>query len=206
MARVTVEDCLKKLDNRFDLVLVSSIRSRELATGGKEPYVDWENDKPTVVALREIAEGFVDRSILLKKPNQSQGQSQSHQSQPVVKSMESFGKPSASQEHEAISSELSNSVNASTESSQNNSASSVPLENTSSNESILQVPAASDSETFSTDLNANLMAELARELANSESSSSTALGNSEPAHPEESHSSGSSDTNEPDPKQQDTPS
>ncbi|GAA5131724.1 DNA-directed RNA polymerase subunit omega [Alloalcanivorax gelatiniphagus] len=59
MARVTVEDCLEKLDNRFELVLVSSRRARQLQTGGKEPRVAWENDKPTVVALREIAEGHV---------------------------------------------------------------------------------------------------------------------------------------------------
>lgn len=55
MARVTVEDCLEKLDNRFELVLVSSKRARQLQTGGKEPKVSWDNDKPTVVALREIA-------------------------------------------------------------------------------------------------------------------------------------------------------
>ena len=59
MARVTVEDCLEKLDNRFELVLVSSRRARQLQTGGKEPRVAWENDKPTVVALREIADGHV---------------------------------------------------------------------------------------------------------------------------------------------------
>ncbi len=64
MARVTVEDCLDKVTNRFELVLISSKRARQLATGGKEPYVDWENDKPTVVALREIAEGYIDASIL----------------------------------------------------------------------------------------------------------------------------------------------
>ncbi|MCK0536963.1 DNA-directed RNA polymerase subunit omega [Alcanivorax quisquiliarum] len=61
MARVTVEDCLEKLDNRFELVLVASKRARQLQTGGKEPRVAWENDKPTVVALREIAEGYVTR-------------------------------------------------------------------------------------------------------------------------------------------------
>jgi len=68
MARVTVEDCLDNVDNRFSLVLVASKRARQLATGGKEPYVQWENDKPTVVALREIAEGYVDQSILSRKP------------------------------------------------------------------------------------------------------------------------------------------
>ncbi|MCJ8168197.1 DNA-directed RNA polymerase subunit omega [Atopomonas sediminilitoris] len=59
MARVTVEDCLDHVDNRFELVMLSSKRARQLATGGKEPRVEWENDKPTVVALREIAEGLI---------------------------------------------------------------------------------------------------------------------------------------------------
>ncbi|MBL4865998.1 MAG: DNA-directed RNA polymerase subunit omega [Pseudomonadales bacterium] len=68
MARVTVEDCLHELDNRFDLVLVASKRARQLATGGKDAYLEWENDKPTVMALREIAEGYVGRSILDAKP------------------------------------------------------------------------------------------------------------------------------------------
>lgn len=68
MARVTVEDCLDKVDNRFSLVLIAAKRARQLATGGKDPYVAWENDKPTVVALREIAEGYVDSSILTRKP------------------------------------------------------------------------------------------------------------------------------------------
>ncbi len=57
MARVTVEDCLDKVDNRFDLVLKASGRARDLARGA-EPRVALENDKPTVVALREIAEGL----------------------------------------------------------------------------------------------------------------------------------------------------
>ncbi|MBL4679873.1 MAG: DNA-directed RNA polymerase subunit omega [Pseudomonadales bacterium] len=64
MARVTVEDCLENVENRFELVMVSSKRARQLATGGKEALVPIENDKPTVVALREIAEGFIDASIL----------------------------------------------------------------------------------------------------------------------------------------------
>jgi DNA-directed RNA polymerase subunit omega len=64
MARVTVEDCLEHVDNRFELVMVSSKRARQLAVEGKEPNVPWENDKPTVVALREIAEGHIDASIL----------------------------------------------------------------------------------------------------------------------------------------------
>ncbi|NER66158.1 DNA-directed RNA polymerase subunit omega [Pseudomonas sp. MAFF212427] len=57
MARVTVEDCLEHVANRFELVMLSTKRARQLATGGKEPTLPWENDKPTVVALREIAEG-----------------------------------------------------------------------------------------------------------------------------------------------------
>lgn len=64
MARVTVEDCLTNLDNRFELVLVASKRARQLATGGKEAGLPWENDKPTVMALREIAAGQVTRAIL----------------------------------------------------------------------------------------------------------------------------------------------
>jgi len=64
MARVTVEDCLENVDNRFQLVLVATKRARQISSGGKEPNVDWENDKPTVVALREIAEGFITRDIL----------------------------------------------------------------------------------------------------------------------------------------------
>ncbi|WP_428036817.1 DNA-directed RNA polymerase subunit omega [Amphritea sp.] len=64
MARVTVEDCLEHVDNRFELVMIASKRARQIATGGKDPKVEWENDKPTVVALREIAEQFIDVSIL----------------------------------------------------------------------------------------------------------------------------------------------
>lgn len=64
MARVTVEDCLEKLDNRFELVLVAGKRAHQLQSGAKEPRVAWENDKPAVVALREIAEGFVTRDTV----------------------------------------------------------------------------------------------------------------------------------------------
>lgn len=63
MARVTVEDCLDKVDNRFQLVLMASKRARQLSMGA-EPLVPWENDKPTVVALREIAADKITRSIL----------------------------------------------------------------------------------------------------------------------------------------------
>ncbi len=63
MARVTVEDCLDKVDNRFQLVLVATKRARQLSNG-VQPLVEWENDKPTIVALREIAEGLIGPSIL----------------------------------------------------------------------------------------------------------------------------------------------
>lgn len=59
MARITVEDCLEKVENRFQLVLLAARRARQLALGGAEPVVTWENDKPTVVALREIATGNI---------------------------------------------------------------------------------------------------------------------------------------------------
>ncbi|MDD0976276.1 DNA-directed RNA polymerase subunit omega [Pseudomonas fontis] len=64
MARVTVEDCLEHVDNRFELVMKSTKRARQLATGGKEPKLPWENDKPTVMALREIAAGIVTEEFL----------------------------------------------------------------------------------------------------------------------------------------------
>ena len=59
MARVTVEDALEQVGNRFDLILVAARRARQLANGGHDALVDIENDKPTVVALREIEKGLV---------------------------------------------------------------------------------------------------------------------------------------------------
>lgn len=70
MARITVEDCLEHVDNRFDLVLMAAKRARQLANG-VEPLVPWENDKPTVVALREIAEGLITPDIL-KEPEETE--------------------------------------------------------------------------------------------------------------------------------------
>jgi DNA-directed RNA polymerase subunit omega len=64
MARVTVEDCLGSVDNRFELVMLASKRARQIATGGKDPLVQEESDKPTVIALREIAEGLVTVDML----------------------------------------------------------------------------------------------------------------------------------------------
>jgi DNA-directed RNA polymerase subunit omega len=67
MARVTVEDCLENVANRFELVMVASKRARQMATGGKDPLVEEESDKPTVIALREIAEGYVTPDILTRE-------------------------------------------------------------------------------------------------------------------------------------------
>ena len=63
MARITVEDCLKKIDNQFDLVLTAAKRARRLANGA-DALVELENDKPTVIALREIAAGLINDEIL----------------------------------------------------------------------------------------------------------------------------------------------
>ncbi|MAR01611.1 MAG: DNA-directed RNA polymerase subunit omega [Oceanospirillaceae bacterium] len=59
MARVTVEDCLTNVENRFELVMLASKRARQIAVDGAAPMVPEENDKPTVLALREIAEELV---------------------------------------------------------------------------------------------------------------------------------------------------
>ena len=63
MARVTVEDCLSQCDNQFDLTLIAAKRARQLARGA-DAHVSWDNDKSTVVALREISEGLVDKTVL----------------------------------------------------------------------------------------------------------------------------------------------
>ena len=63
MARLTVEDCLPFIDNRFDLVLTAARRARQLAMGG-QPLVEEDNDKTTVVALREIAVGVMNPEVL----------------------------------------------------------------------------------------------------------------------------------------------
>lgn len=64
MARVTVEDCLENVANRFELVMVASKRSRQLTLGGQEAHLSWDKDKATVVALREIAENLTTPAIL----------------------------------------------------------------------------------------------------------------------------------------------
>ncbi len=63
MARITVEDCLDNIENIFEMVLVASKRARRLAHGA-DALVELENDKPTVIALREIAEGHITPAIL----------------------------------------------------------------------------------------------------------------------------------------------
>jgi len=64
MARITVEDCLEHVDNRFELVMLATRRARQLRRFGTEPLVAEENDKPTVIALREIAAGVINEEML----------------------------------------------------------------------------------------------------------------------------------------------
>ncbi|MFD2167413.1 DNA-directed RNA polymerase subunit omega [Thalassotalea euphylliae] len=77
MARVTVEDAVDKIGNRFDLVLVASRRARQIATGGKDPLVEVENDKPTVLALREIEKELITSDIMDDADRQEQVQQES---------------------------------------------------------------------------------------------------------------------------------
>lgn len=67
MARVTVEDCLEHVENRFELVMVASKRARQLATQGRDPLVAPENDKPTVIALREMAANKLSPEVLSER-------------------------------------------------------------------------------------------------------------------------------------------
>ena len=64
MARITVEDCLENVDNRFQLVMLATRRARQMYTHAAEPLLPIENDKPTVLALREIAEGLINDEML----------------------------------------------------------------------------------------------------------------------------------------------
>ena len=64
MARITVEDCLEKIPSRFDLIIMASKRARQLATTSRDPLVEWDNDKPTLVALRDIEAGLLDKETL----------------------------------------------------------------------------------------------------------------------------------------------
>ncbi|WP_413113183.1 DNA-directed RNA polymerase subunit omega [Thaumasiovibrio sp. DFM-14] len=72
MARVTVQDAVEKIGNRFDLVLVAARRARQMQTGGKDPLVPEENDKTTVISLREIEEGLINKDVLDARERQEQ--------------------------------------------------------------------------------------------------------------------------------------
>ncbi|ACY50026.1 DNA-directed RNA polymerase subunit omega [Vibrio parahaemolyticus] len=72
MARVTVQDAVEKVGNRFDLVLIAARRARQMQTGGKDALVPEENDKPTVIALREIEEGLITKEVLDARERQEQ--------------------------------------------------------------------------------------------------------------------------------------
>ncbi|SCX52014.1 DNA-directed RNA polymerase subunit omega [Nitrosospira sp. Nsp1] len=67
MARITVDDCLKRISNRFDMTLVATVRARQLSVGGT-PMVEPARDKPTVIALRELAQGRVGVELLTTGP------------------------------------------------------------------------------------------------------------------------------------------
>lgn len=71
MARITVDDCLVNVSNRFELVALASRRARQLADGA-EPLVEEENDKPTVIALREIAAGLISNDVLDRQEAESE--------------------------------------------------------------------------------------------------------------------------------------
>ncbi len=79
MARVTVEDAVEQIGNRFDLVLVAAKRARQLATEGKDPLVDMGNNKPTVTALREIEQGLVNYDTLEAQALAEQQRAQSEE-------------------------------------------------------------------------------------------------------------------------------
>ena len=84
MARVTVQDAVEKIGNRFDLVLVAARRARQMQTGGKEPLVPEENDKTTVIALREIEEGLINTQILDVRERQEQQEQEAAELQAVT--------------------------------------------------------------------------------------------------------------------------
>jgi len=68
MARVTVEDCLDQVENRFELVLLAAKRARQIANGA-EPTIPANKEKPTVIALRELAAGTIDKDTVMSDPN-----------------------------------------------------------------------------------------------------------------------------------------
>ncbi len=81
MARVTVEDAVQQVGNRFDLILMAARRARQIAVQGKEPLVAPENDKPTVIALREIEAGLMSNELMDAGDRQEQ---QEHEAQQVA--------------------------------------------------------------------------------------------------------------------------
>jgi DNA-directed RNA polymerase subunit omega len=95
MARITVEDCLDNVDNRFELVMISSKRARQLQIEGKHPLVSVDNDKPTVIALREIAEGLIDADILVAKPRMEleQAEQELEQAEQELEAVANASKP-----------------------------------------------------------------------------------------------------------------
>ena len=64
-----VEECLERIDNRFELVMIAAKRARQMATGGRDPLVDEQSDKPTVIALREIEDGLVNEEFFQGAPD-----------------------------------------------------------------------------------------------------------------------------------------
>ncbi len=84
MARVTVQDAVEKIGNRFDLVLVAARRARQMQVGGKDPLVPEENDKATVIALREIEEGLITNQILDVRDLQEQQEQEAAELQAVT--------------------------------------------------------------------------------------------------------------------------
>ncbi|EGA6660108.1 TPA: DNA-directed RNA polymerase subunit omega [Klebsiella pneumoniae] len=84
MARVTVQDAVEKIGNRFDLVLVAARRARQMQVGGRDPLVPEENDKTTVIALREIEEGLINNQILDVRERQEQQEQEAAELQAVT--------------------------------------------------------------------------------------------------------------------------
>lgn len=84
MARVTVQDAVEKIGNRFDLVLVAARRARQIQVSGKDPLVAEENDKYTVIALREIEEGLITNQILDLRDRQEQQEQEAAEIQTVT--------------------------------------------------------------------------------------------------------------------------
>lgn len=84
MARVTVQDAVEKIGNRFDLVLGAARRARQMQVGGKDPLVPEENDKTTVIALREIEEGLINNQILDVRERQEQQEQEAAELQAVT--------------------------------------------------------------------------------------------------------------------------